>query len=129
MNARTRTIVAVIIAGLWVGFSEFFRNQVLLPATWAAHYKSLGLEFPSAPVNGLIWVVWSFIFAGIVYAVSRRFSVLQTTVLVWIVAFPLMWLVLWNLLVLPMSTLIFAVPLSLLECFLAAYICLRLAPK
>jgi hypothetical protein len=47
----------------------------------------------------------------------------------WVTGFVLMWLVIWNLNVLPFSTLVYAVPLSLLESFLAAYICAKIAPK
>ena len=40
----------------------------------------------------------------------------------------MMWLVIWNLNVLPVSILVYAIPLSLLECLGAAYICVRLEP-
>jgi hypothetical protein len=40
----------------------------------------------------------------------------------------MMWLVAWNLSVLPLGILWFAVPLSALEAFVATYICRMLAP-
>lgn len=129
MNPQLRRIGALAGAGVWINASEFFRNQVLLAGTWAQHFQSLGMTFPAAPVNALVWVVWGFTFAAVLYSVSRRFSLVETAVLGWVVAFPMMWLVIWNLNVLPLAILGFAVPLSLLECFVGAYICHRVAPR
>jgi hypothetical protein len=119
---------AVPIAGLWIGLSEFVRNEVLLPDRWDAHYAALGPAFPRDPINVAIWLVWSLVFAGVLYALTRRFSLTATTALGWTAGFVMMWLVTWNMAVLPLGILPFAVPLSLLETFVAAYLCLRLAP-
>lgn len=124
--SSSRGILAIVLAGLWINVSEFFRNQILLTRQWVAHYQSLGMAFPSAPINGVVWLIWGFIFAGAVYAISRRFSLMETVLLCWVFAFLMMWLVIWNLNVLPMSILVYAIPLSLLEVFLAAWICKRL---
>lgn len=123
-----RTLLAVAAAGLWSGASEFVRNEVLLPSVWRAHFAGLGLTFPAEPLNAAVWVAWSFVFAGVVFAVSRRFGLLATTAIAWVAAFPMMWLVAWNLEVLPLAVLPAAVPLSLLEAFGMAWLCLRLAP-
>lgn len=127
MKFARRNIFAIVLACLWINASEFFRNQILLPKHWAAHYQALGIAFPSAPINGLVWVIWGFIFAGVVYAISRRFGLMATFLLCWTFAFPMMWLVIWNLNVLPISILVYAIPLSLLEAFVAALICNRLS--
>ena len=84
--------------------------------------------FPSAPVNGLMWLVWGFLFAIAIYLLSRKFSLLQTTLLGWLMAFVLMWIVTWNLNVLPVYILVSAVPLSLLEAFVGSYICKKVSP-
>ena len=123
-----RTVLAVAAAGLWSGASEFVRNEVLLPSVWREHFAGLGLTFPAEPLNAAVWVAWSFVFAGVVFAVSRRFGLAATTAIAWVAAFPMMWLVTWNLAVLPVSALPVAVPLSLLEAFGMAWLCLRLAP-
>jgi hypothetical protein len=127
-GSRQRTLLAVAAAGLWSGASEFVRNEVLLPSVWRDHFADLGLTFPAEPLNAAVWVAWSFVFAGVVFAVSRRFGLLATTAIAWVAAFPMMWLVTWNLAVLPPSVLPAAVPLSLLEAFGMAWLCLRLAP-
>jgi hypothetical protein len=123
-----RSLLAVAAAGLWSGASEFVRNEVLLPSVWRGHFAGLGLTFPAEPLNAAVWVVWSFVFAGVVFAVSRRFGLVATTAIAWVAAFPMMWLVTWNLAALPLAVLPVAVPLSLLEAFGVAWLSLRLAP-
>jgi len=128
MSPAARSILAFVLAGMWINASEFFRNQVLLLSRWEDHYGSLGLTFPAEPKNAAVWVVWGFVFAGFTYAISRRFGLAATTLLGWTAAFPMMWLVTWNLDMLPVGILWYAVPLSVLEAFVAALICVKLAP-
>ena len=129
MNLQSRNIMAVILTGIWVNASEFFRNEVLLKKYWIDHYQSLGMTFPSEPKNGMIWVAWGFLFAIAIYIISKKFNLIQTTLISWFMAFVLMWVVTWNLNVLPSAILIYAVPLSLLEAFIGSYICIKMSPN
>ena len=129
MNLKYRNITAIILTGIWVNASEFFRNEVLLKMYWNDHYKSLGMTFPSEPLNGMIWVAWGFLFAIAIYVISRKFDLIQTTLISWFMAFVLMWIVTWNLNVLPSAILIYAVPLSLLEAFIGSYVCIKISPN
>lgn len=128
MNSCLRGVAAVTATGLWVNASEFFRNEVLLKSSWTEHYQSLGLVFPSQPVNGMVWGLWGFTSAAAIFWVSRKFDLLQTALIAWMMTFVLMWLVIGNLHVLPGGLLYYAVPLSLLEVFVAAWLCRRMAP-
>lgn len=128
MPSGKKSLYAILLAGLWINASEFFRNEVLVKSLWTAHFQALGLTFPSAPLNGALWMLWGFVFAMVVLAISRRASLLQTTFVLWLIAFPMMWLVLWNLGVLPIGILPYAVPLSLLEVLVATLICRKVAP-
>ena len=69
-----------------------------------------------------MWGVWSLVFAVAIFIVSKKFSLLQTFLLMWVIGFVLMWIVIGNLGVLPFGILLFAVPLSLLEVFVAVLI-------
>lgn len=122
MKTFPRTILPIFLATLWISLSEFVRNEVLLASYWTTHYENLGLVFPSAPTNGAIWGLWSLCFAIGIYILSKRFSLTETTLLAWFLGFVLMWLVTGNMAVLPFGILPMAVPLSLLETFLAAFI-------
>jgi len=129
MNTPSRSIIAVVLTGIWVNASEFFRNEVLLKTYWVDHYQSLGMTFPSEPRNGMIWLAWGFLFAISIYLISRKFNLIQTALISWLMAFVLMWLVTLNLNVLPSAILIYAVPLSLLEAFIGSYICIKISPS
>jgi hypothetical protein len=115
-------VLPIILATIWISLSEFFRNEFLLKSIWVNHYASLGLTFPSDPINGLIWGIWSLGFAIFIYFVSKKFSLLGTTFLSWFVSFVLMWIVLGNMRVLPINILPYAIPLSLLETFVGCSI-------
>jgi hypothetical protein len=122
-----KTVVPILGATVWIGLSEFARGSFLLRPYWVDHYAKLGLVFPEKPVNGAFWGVWSLLFAVAVYIISRRFGLAQTALLAWFVGFVLMWVVIGNLGVLPYRIMPWAVPLSLLEAFVAAFIVKRLS--
>lgn len=125
MKTIRNTVLPVLLATLWISISEFLRNEVLLRNYWTSHYRSLGLVFPSEPVNGAMWGVWSLLFAIAIFILSKKFNLIQTTLLSWLMGFILMWVVAWNLDVLPSGLLYVAVPLSLLEAFVAGFIIYR----
>jgi hypothetical protein len=87
----------------------------------------MGLVFPSEPINGAIWGLWSLLFAVAILIILKRFSLWETIFLSWFVAFVLMWVVTGNMGVLPLGILIYAVPLSLLETFVAVFIIKKIA--
>lgn len=126
MKAVKQTIIPIILATIWISISEFARNEFLLKSYWTDHYKTLGLVFPSEPVNGAVWGIWSLCFAIAVFIIAKKFSLLETTLLSWFVGFVLMWISSGNMGVLPFGILSFAIPLSLLEAFLASLIIKKL---
>lgn len=72
-------------------------------------------------------MIWGFTYAFLIKKISNKFSFIETFTISWIFGFVLMWLVAFNLAVLPLSLLIFAIPLSLIESIVATYICKRFA--
>ena len=127
MKLLRHTILPVLLATIWISISEFVRNEYILKSYWTTHYQSLGLTFPSEPVNGAVWGLWSLCFASAIFIMAKKFSLLQTTFLSWFVGFVLMWIVIWNMNVLPAGILFFAVPLSLMEAYLASLIIKKIA--
>ena len=123
------TILPIISAALWISLSEFLRNEFFLNSYWTEHYKGLGLVFPSGALNGAVWGLWSLLYAIAIFFIAKGFSLLQTTLLSWFVAFVLMWVVIWNLNVLPQGLLYFAAPLSLFEAFVATWIIKKFVGK
>jgi hypothetical protein len=121
-----KTGLPILLATVWISISEFVRNEFIVKSYWTGHYEKLGLVFPAKPVNGAVWGLWSLLFAIAIFIISKKFSLLQTTFLSWFVGFVLMWVVVWNLSVLPPEILFIAVPLSLLEAFVASVIIKKL---
>ena len=122
-----KTVTAILLAFLWISISEFARNAFILKTHWTKHYESLGLIFPSSPINGAIWGIWSLAFSITIYTISKKFSLLETVFIAWFAGFVLMWLVIGNMGVLPISILYFAIPLSILEVYLATFIIKKLS--
>jgi len=119
-------VFPILLATLWISLSEFVRNTFLVHQHWTEHYQGLGLIFPEQPINGGVWGLWSLCYAISIFIISKRFSILETTLLAWFIGFVLMWLVLGNMGVLPFGILYLAIPLSLLEAYIATLILFKL---
>jgi hypothetical protein len=128
MKYIKNTILPIFLATIWISVSEFARNQFLVKSFWIKHYQDLGLTFPSDPLNGAVWGIWSLLFAIAIFIIAKRFSLIQTTFLSWFVGFVLMWVVIGNLNVLPYGLLVYAIPLSILESFIATLIIKKVLP-
>lgn len=115
MSELKKAFLPVLLAGVWVNTCEFLRNEMLFKHYWVDHFAGLGLAFPSGQVNGLVWVLWGFSLAAFVWALSRRFCFRDTFLLSWFAVFLMMWMVTWNLSVLPVTLLWIAVPFSMVE--------------
>jgi hypothetical protein len=124
-----KTVLPILLAAIWISISEFVRNTYLLHSIWVDHYQKLGMVFPEQPVNGAVWGIWSLCYAIFIFFLAQKFSLIQTTLLSWFVGFVFMWLVLGNLGVLPWGILPIAIPLSILEAFLASLIIDKLISK
>ena len=116
------TILPVMAATAWISVSEFARNEFLLKPLWSRHYTGMGLTFPDAPANGAIWGFWSVLLASLIYILLRRFELVHATLIAWLAGFVMMWVVIGNMGVLPYGILAYAVPLSLVEVYVAAWI-------
>jgi len=121
------TVLPILAATIWISISEYVRNEFIVKSFWINHYNGLGLTFPSEPVNGAVWGIWSLLFAIAIFIISTKFSLLHTTLFSWFVGFVLMWVVIGNLGVLPNGLLTYAIPLSLLESFVASWIIKKFA--
>ncbi len=75
------------------------------------------------------WMIWGFLFASTIFILLKKFAILQTTLLSWFVAYGMMWVIVWNVGVLPTGILWINVPLSIFEAFVGTLICKRLSNK
>lgn len=117
-----KQVLAFVASGIWISISEFVRNEILFKSYWLEKYSSLGLQFPAAPLNNAMWGVWSFVLSFSIVFLLQKLRMTQTILITWLLAFVMMWIVIGNLDVLPFGLLLFAVPLSILEVAVAAYL-------
>lgn len=129
MTHVKHTLLPIFLAMSWISISEFIRNQFLFIDLWTDHYKRLGLEFPVQPINGAVWGIWASAFAVFIFMIAKKYSLLQTTMLSWLAGFVFMWLVIGNLGVLPFGILVYAIPLSVLEVYVAVWITKKLSVR
>lgn len=125
MGLIKKIIVPILITGIWINVSETVRWMFLVESYWLEKYQNLNLVFPDETINIITWMIWGFFHATVIFILSRRYNLLQTTFLSWFVAFVMMWVIVWNIGVLPTGMLWFNIPLSLFEAFIGAYICIR----
>lgn len=129
MGFFKKTVFPILITGIWINLSETIRWELLIKIYWIEHYQNLNLVFPNEPINGIIWLIWGFFFAIVIFILSTKFNLLQTTFLSWFAVFVMMWIVIWNVDILPQGILWFNAPLSLIEAFIGSLICKRLSNK
>lgn len=129
MKTVKTNVLAITITTLWISISEFVRNQYWLLPIWEEHYKNMGLIFPTNPINGAIWGIWATLFSIFIFVLSKKFSLIQTTLLCWLSGFIFMWLVIGNMGVLPVKLLLYAIPLSFIEVLVAVGIIKKIESK
>jgi len=121
-----RLLLAVLAVFFWISGTLFLRNEILLKQYWIDHYEQMGLVFPSEPVNGIVWLIWSLLFALAILIFSKKFSLINTALISWLTGFVLVEIVVGNLGVLPFEILIYAIPMSMVEVFVAAFLSKKL---
>jgi len=119
-----KIVLSIVLSGLWITFSEFLRNEFLLKEYWVNQFNSLGLTFETLPINGILWMVWSFTLAFLLFKFLQKFSMKETIILSWLPSFFMMWIVVFNLQTLPLNIVffVFAIPLSIIEILVAIII-------
>ena len=118
--------LAVLASGLWINISEFTRNELFIKELWIKGFQRMGLDFPSAPLNGVIWGLWAFIFAGALALLCSKFTAISSAFIAWVTGFVLLWIAMWNMGVLPSKIIFWAAPWSFFEVLIAAFICSKL---
>lgn len=123
------SVYRVVIPSAWIAASEFVRNELLFKTLWIEHYQSIGLTFTTTKTHSLLWILWSLALTLLIGVLVKKYNFWETVGIAWAFAFPLMWIVLQNLSVLPLKLLIYAIPFSFLEIVVATYILSSYAHK
>ena len=124
-----KTVLATLAVFVWISGTLFLRNEILLKEYWINHYAQMGLTFPSEPINGVVWVIWSLLFAFAIIIFSKKFTLTNTALISWFTGFVLVEIVVGNLGVLPFGILVYAIPMSLVEVFVAALLAKKITEE
>ncbi len=122
-----KNILPILLAGIWINIFETIRWELIIKTFWIEQYTNLGLTFPQGLKNNITWMIWGFLFAAIIFVLLKKFTAIQTALIAWFTMFVMMWLVIWNIGILPVGLLWSNAPLSLVEAYIAALICKRFA--
>ena len=122
MTNFKKTILQILLVSLWVNIFETLRWMLFAKPDIDMHFKAANLVLPDEPVNNLLWLIWGIIIAVMIFIVSKKFKVLQTTFIVWITVYVMHWIALWNMAVLPINILWLAVPLTFINVLVGALI-------
>ena len=120
-----KIILPILLIGIWINIFETIRWELLIKSYWVEQYENLGLIFPDGLKNNITWMIWGFLFAAIIFVLSKKFTAIQTALIAWFTVFVMMWVVMWNMSLLPIGLLWTNAPLSLVEAYIAALICKR----
>lgn len=129
MSHLKKTFLPVLLAGLWINLFETVVWIFLVKNYWIDRYAELNIQFIEEPINLVLWGIWGFFYAAVIFIMAKKFSLIQTTLLAWVMVFVMMWMVVWNAGVLPTKMLWFNAPLSLIGTFVTAWICKKMMPK
>ena len=67
MKNLKKTILPILLTGIWINVSETIRWIFFAESYWIAHYQQLGIVFPTGPIRGLIRMIWGFMFATTIF--------------------------------------------------------------
>jgi ABC-type Fe3+-siderophore transport system permease subunit len=129
MGQFKKSILAILLTGIWLNISGTIRWIYLIEPHWIEKYNKLKIVFPAELINNITWMIWGFMFAVLIFILSRKFNLIQTALLSWTAAYVMMWVIVWNVGVLPTGMLWINIPLSFLDAFAGALICKKLSNK
>ena len=127
MSHFKKTMLPIILTGIWINVAITVGWMLILESYWIKKYQSMNLVFPTGLTNNIVWMIWGFMLATIIFILLKKFSPLKTTFISWFTAFAMMWVIVWNVGVLPTGMLLFNVPFTLIVTYIGALICKKIS--
>jgi len=124
-------LITSLIAGLWINISEIFRYFVFVMPMMRSTFGQISNVAPMNLSVFAMWGIWDTILmvtvTGFFWIAFDRFGnsllvVLKAAIFVWAGIFVILWLGLFNMNLAPISVLLVALPLALVEMIIAGFI-------
>lgn len=131
-------IKITLITSIWVNLSEVFRYFIIVMPTMRRDLAEIPDVAPMDLLVFSIWGIWDTVLtASIVFItwlcnhvyVENTRSILVSGMVCWVMFFLLFWIGMVNMNLASPELLLFTLPLSMLETFVAAWIALKLIKK
>jgi len=119
----------IIIISLWINIAETLRWILFSQSHFMEHYQRLNLVLPFGPIVLILWLLWGILLSVVIYTISKKYTLLQTVGIIWIMAYLMVWIALYNLNVLPVSMLWLVIPLSFINIIIGTLISNYLSNK
>lgn len=115
MKKYQKTIWQIFLVSIWINIFETLRWILFAKPDIEVYFKSNNFLLPNESLNNILWLVWGVIIAVMIFIISKRYKVLQTTFIIWITVYVMHWIALWNMAVLPIKILFLAIPLTFIN--------------
>ena len=96
MKDFKKAIWQVIILSIWINLAETIRWIAFSKPYFVNHTQNMNIEQPSGPLYLIIWFVWGVLLALLIYIISRKFSFIETTIIIWLSVYSGIWIMLFN---------------------------------
>ena len=126
MNNLKKVGLPILLTGIWINISITIGWMLILKSYWVEKYQSLNIVYPLGLMNNIVWMIWGFMLATVIFILSKKFTLVQTTFISWFVAFIMLWVIIWNIGVLPTKMLYFNILNTLFITYIGAVICNKL---
>lgn len=122
MKEYKKAIWQVIILSIWINLAETIRWIAFAKPYFISHYQSMNIEPPGGPLYLIIWFVWGVLLALLIYIISKKFSFIITTIIIWLSVYSGIWIMLFNQRLVTLPVLLAIAAFCFIEIFIGTLI-------
>ncbi len=122
MKNYISTIWQIIIISIWINLAETLRWILFAKPYFINHFQNRNIEPPGGPLYLIIWIVWGILLSLIIFIISKKFSLLKSTLIIWFAVFSGIWIMLFNLKVITIPILLILMSFCFMEIFIGTLI-------
>ena len=122
MKNYIKTIWLVIIISIWINIAETLRWILFAKPYFIKHFINRNIEPPGGALYLIIWFVWGILISVIIFFISKKFSLLKSTLIIWFAVFSGIWIMLFNLNVITVPILLILMSFCFVEILIGVLI-------
>lgn len=122
MKNYIKTIWLVIIISIWINAAETIRWILFAKPYFLKYFQNRNIEPPGGLLYLIIWLVWGILISVIIFNISKKFSLLKSTLIIWFAVFSGIWIMLFNLKVITIPVLLILMSFCFIEILIGVLI-------